>query len=351
MTTTQKDYQNIKIKKLADSRVSIEGEVTAEAFAESYQETVETLRKDFEAPGFRKGHVPENIFIERVNKGHLLEEAAETALRRVYPQIIADHELKPLAIPQISITKLAPNNPMGFKAEVAVRPEVKLPDYKKIGKKAFANDIPPELKEEEVEVFIKQLLDMENQIRSRAGNEEAQIPAELTDEFVKKLGPFEGVEDFKKKIREDMLAQRKSERAREKRENFAKELIEASTIVLPPEVIEEEFDASFNRILEDLKEANLSLEDYVKKLNKTEEQFKKEKREQIENQTKLRFLLEDIAEAEKINPPEDEVMAEVARLKKAHPNAHDDQIRSYVELAMRNEAVLKSLENQPDTTV
>jgi len=343
-------YQNVRIKKLADSRVSIEGEVTEEFFNQCFKNTIEQFRQDFEAPGFRKGHVPEQIFMERVNQAHLLEEAAETALRKAYPQIVNDHELKPLATPNITITKLAPKNPMGFKAEVTVRPEAKLPDYKKIAKKAFAGEIPVELREEEVETFIKQILDMEAKIRNRDNeNKDGTEPAtvELNDELVKKLGPFENVEDFKTKIREDMLAQKKSEAARDKRENFAKQLIEASSITVPKEIVDGEAETSFARMLEDLKQANLSLEEYSKKLNKTEEEFRKEKREQIENQMKLRFLLEDIANVEKVTAPENEIETEVARLRKSHPDARVDDLRPYVELLLRNEMVLKSLENPP----
>src|SRR3989344_3116296 len=103
MATSQKIYRIVKIQKLPESRVSIEGEVVPEVFMVSYQEAVEHLRKDFEVPGFRRGHVPEQIFLERINKGQLLEEAADLALRKAYPEIIADHDLKPLATPQISI--------------------------------------------------------------------------------------------------------------------------------------------------------------------------------------------------------------------------------------------------------
>ncbi|MEK7187804.1 MAG: trigger factor [Patescibacteria group bacterium] len=344
-----KIYQKIKIKKLADSRVSIEGEATEDFFNQCFEETIERFRREFEAPGFRKGHVPENIFLARVNQGHLLEEAAETTLRKAYPEIIRDHDLQPLTPPNISITKLAPKNPMGFTAEIIVRPEAKLPDYKKIATRSFGGDIPPELKDEEVESFIKQILEMESKIRNRDVKESEgnTTPVELTDELVKKLGPFENVSDFKSKIREDMLSQKKTEAARDKREKFAKNLIAASTLVLPKEILEDEVASSFARIDGDLKDANLTLDEYAKKLNKTAEEFRKEKEQQIEDQMKLRFLLEDIALAEKIEAPEDEVEEEVARLKKSHPQATLDQLHSYVELLIRNEKVLKLLESLP----
>jgi trigger factor len=351
MDTPENIYQKIKIKKTSDSSVTVEGELTTDFFAQCYKDTVERLRQDFEAPGFRKGHVPEQVFLGRVNQGHILEEAAEVALQRSYPKIIADHELKPLGMPQITITKLALMNPLGFKAEILVRPEIKLPDYKKIAKNSFSGELPIEIKEDEVETFIKQILEMETKIRKRdQSTAQNEVAVELTDELVKKLGPFENVEDFKKKIREDMLAQKKIEAARERREVFAKELIETSSLVLPGQIVDEETETSLKRILEDLKKANLTLEEYTKKLDKTEEQFKIEKREQIENQLKLRFLLEDIASKEKLNTPEEEVDMEVSRLRKVHPEADPKQLRSYAELLLQNEAVLKFLENLVNTT-
>ncbi len=91
---------------------------------------------------------------------------AEMALSEHYPKIIDEEKIDVISRPEISITKIARNNPLGFKIRTSVLPEVKLPDYKAIAKKTLAA-VPAE--EKNVTVTDE---DMENTImdirRSRA---------------------------------------------------------------------------------------------------------------------------------------------------------------------------------------
>jgi len=64
----------------------------------------------------------------------ILEEMAELALSKIYPEIIIKEKIDAIGRPEISITKLAKDNPLEFKIITSVLPEVKLGDYKKIAK-------------------------------------------------------------------------------------------------------------------------------------------------------------------------------------------------------------------------
>ena len=61
--------KKIDLKKLPDSEVEIKAEIPSENFDSYRKKAVAELNKEFELPGFRKGRVPENIFLE---KGYLL---------------------------------------------------------------------------------------------------------------------------------------------------------------------------------------------------------------------------------------------------------------------------------------
>jgi hypothetical protein len=61
-----------------------------------------------------------------------LEDAADILLKEHFPKIIDQEKFDILGRPNISVTKLALNNPFEFKATFAVLPEFELPDYKKI---------------------------------------------------------------------------------------------------------------------------------------------------------------------------------------------------------------------------
>ena len=58
------------------------------------------------------------------------------ALSEYYPKILEENKIDAISRPEISITKLARKNPLGFKIKTATMPEMKLPDYKQIAKKS-----------------------------------------------------------------------------------------------------------------------------------------------------------------------------------------------------------------------
>lgn len=104
----------IEIKLLPGSEIEITGEIPAGDFM-SYQEDA---ANEFSG-------------IEKISEPALLEKMALIALQKEYPKIISSHKIKAIGQPEIFITKIAKDNPLGFKIKTAVLPEIDLPDYKK----------------------------------------------------------------------------------------------------------------------------------------------------------------------------------------------------------------------------
>jgi len=127
----------VKVNKISDTEIEIEGEVETAKFSEYRKAALANLGKNAELPGFRKGHVPEDTLAERLGNGPVLEEMAELALSATYPKIIEENKIDAIDRPHIQITKLAMDNPLTFKIRQTVLPEIKLPDYKKL-----AADVP-----------------------------------------------------------------------------------------------------------------------------------------------------------------------------------------------------------------
>src|SRR3989344_5096564 len=124
----------LSIKKLPKSMVEIEGEISADDFERHYKDALKELNEKSSIPGFRAGHIPENILIEKIGGESVLEHAAEHALQNEYPKILEENKIDAIGHPQITITKIARKNPLGFKITVAVLPPITLPDYKNIAK-------------------------------------------------------------------------------------------------------------------------------------------------------------------------------------------------------------------------
>ncbi|OGZ33458.1 MAG: trigger factor [Candidatus Portnoybacteria bacterium RBG_13_41_18] len=135
----------VEIKKLPKSEIELNIVVPVEEWNEFINEASQELSRDLKIEGFRPGHAPQNMVEARVGSAKILEEAAEHCVRHLYVRAITDNNIEAVGRPEISVLKIAKDNPFEFKARAAVLPEVVLPDYKKI-----AQDLKKEKKEVEV---------------------------------------------------------------------------------------------------------------------------------------------------------------------------------------------------------
>jgi FKBP-type peptidyl-prolyl cis-trans isomerase (trigger factor) len=327
--------------KIKDSTAEIEGEVAWETLEKHRSEVLEELRQEFAAPGFRKGHVPMEVFLKHVDEHHVLEDAAERLLQDTYPLLIEEHKLEPLGRPEVTITKLAAGNPLGFMVRVGIAPEVKLPNYLKIAKEIVEAAPVAEVTQEEIDKVINELRGLR---REKDAPADAPLP-ELTDEFVKTLGAFDSVEDFRKKLAENLKLEKENERTRERREKIAAALGEKTKMTLPAGFLDMEAQTMQERLVEDLKNAKISMEDYLAKMKKTPEELLAEHRGWAERQLTTRFILDAIAKAENLAADPDELAMEVHYLRQQHPQTDPSALERYAETLLRNEEVLKFLES------
>lgn len=84
--------------------------------------------------GFREGKAPLELIEKNVDPSLLQSEFLEDAINQLYSQALQDEKLRPVANPEINITKFVPFTTLEFDATITVMGEVKLPDYTKIKK-------------------------------------------------------------------------------------------------------------------------------------------------------------------------------------------------------------------------
>src|SRR6185436_19265608 len=125
----------IKVNKLPKSEIEIEGELEADIFEGYFSQALKALGEHLKLDGFRKGKIPESVMLQNIPEAHILEKMAQLALTEHYPKILESEKIDAISRPEISITKLARKNPLGFKIKTAVLPTIKLPDYKSVAKK------------------------------------------------------------------------------------------------------------------------------------------------------------------------------------------------------------------------
>ena len=365
MITNKNFSTGIKVTKLPKSEVEIEGELDAEIFESYYSRALKKIGEHVELDGFRKGKVPENVLVSKIPEVSILEEMAQMALHEHYPKIIEEEKLGVISRPEIFITKLARKNPLGFKIKTAVLPAIKLPNYKDIAKKVISK-----LTDKEKDATVTDE-DLENTImdirKSRAPKvhmadatphehkegEEHEHPEpakeelpELNDEFVKGLGPFTGVEDFKTKLKENIKLEKENQVKEKTRIKIIDKILEESSMEVPEILIELELDKILHRMESDITQMGLKFEDYLKHLNKTPEDLRKDFRTDAEKKAKLTLALSEIAKAENITADAEQVAKEVAAILEHYKEADPERAEMHAQQVLTNEKIFQFLESQ-----
>ncbi len=379
----------INVKKLPKSEVEIEGEISIETFESYFEKALKKIGENIELPGFRKGKAPNNVLLSNVKEIQILEGMAEMALGEHYPKIIKKEKIDAIGRPEIAITKLARNNPLCFKIKVAILPEIKLGDYKKIAKKIQGEVTPKEktivVSDEDLENTINdirksrapkiQMKDTHDHKNCKEGdhdhkdspddkkeaktqkpddkkeaktskNEETVELPELNDEFVKALGPFKNVEDFKNKLRENIKIEKENALKEKTRLKIIEKIIDESTLEVPGLLTKLEVDKILYRMESDVTQMGLKFEDYLKHLKKTVEDLRKEFEKDGEKKAQLSLILNEIAKVEKITADQEQVAKEVAYILEHYKEADPERARMHAENVLTNEKIFQFLETQ-----
>ena len=90
------------------------------------------VKKNLNAPGFRKGHIPRAVFNQHFGEEALYEDALNALLPAAYQAAVAELSLDVVAQPKIDIKSMEKGQEWTLTAEVVTKPEVKLGDYKNL---------------------------------------------------------------------------------------------------------------------------------------------------------------------------------------------------------------------------
>ncbi|WP_062355354.1 trigger factor [Bacillus kwashiorkori] len=142
-----------KWEKLEGNRGELTIEVEAEVFNKALDAAFKKVVKDVNIPGFRKGRVPRPIFEQRFGVEALYQDALDILLPEEYAKAVEETGIEPVAQPQIDIEQIEKGKNLIFKAEVVVKPEVKLGEYKGLEVEKFDTEVT----DEDVEKELKQL--------------------------------------------------------------------------------------------------------------------------------------------------------------------------------------------------
>ena len=142
---------SLQVEKLEHNMAKLTIEVAAEEVEKAIQAAYLKQRGKISLPGFRKGKVPRQMLEKMYGAEIFYEDAINRMIPTAYSQAYDECELDIVSQPEVDVVQMEKGKPFIFTAEVAVKPEVKLGEYKGLK----VDKIPVEVTPEDVDAEIQ----------------------------------------------------------------------------------------------------------------------------------------------------------------------------------------------------
>ena len=145
---------SLQIEKLEHNMAKLTIEVSAEELEKALQGAYNKQKKNISIPGFRKGKVPRQMIEKMYGPEVFYDDAANQLIPEAYGKVYDEEDLEIVSQPKIDIVQIEKGKPFIFTAEVALKPEVTLGEYKglkveKISNRVTQKEIEAKLVEEQ----------------------------------------------------------------------------------------------------------------------------------------------------------------------------------------------------------
>lgn len=384
---------SVQVEKLEHNMAKLTIEVPETELEAAIEKAYQKQKKSISLPGFRKGKAPRVMIEKMYGKGVFLEDAANSLIPVQYSMAAGESGLEIVSQPTIDVTQLEPGKPFIFTAEVAVKPEVTLGEYKgvevekqntevldeevdaEIFKERESNSRMIDVEDRAVENGDTVNLDFEGFVDGEAfeggkgegyplvigsntfipGFEEQLIGAnideekevnvtfpedyqaeelkgkaavfkckvnriqkkelpEVDDEFAKDVSEFDTLEEYKADIRKKLAEEKEKDAQRAKEDAVINKIIETSEMDIPDAMVDAQIDQMADDFGRRMQSQGLSLEQYFQFTGLTMEKLRDELKPQALKRIQTRLILEKIAEVEDIQPTDEQVDEEIAKM-------------------------------------
>ena len=123
---------SLQVEKLEKNMAKLTVEVAAEEVEAALQNAYLKNRKQISVPGFRKGKVPRQMIEKMYGPSIFYDDAVNAMIQEAYPEATKECDLEIVSRPDVEVVQIEKGKPFIFTAEVAVKPEVTLGQYKGI---------------------------------------------------------------------------------------------------------------------------------------------------------------------------------------------------------------------------
>ncbi len=142
---------SVQVENLEKNMVKLTIEVSADELEKALQAAYLKEKHRISLPGFRKGKVPRAMIEKMYGPEIFFEDAANMLITQEYPKAVEESGADVVSRPEIDVTQIEKGKPFIFTAEVAVRPEVTLGEYKGVTVTKVDNAVTEEELNEEID--------------------------------------------------------------------------------------------------------------------------------------------------------------------------------------------------------
>lgn len=142
---------SLKVEKLENNMAKLTIEVSAEEFSKAVEAAYQRNKKKISVPGFRAGKVSRAVIEKMYGKEVFYDDAINEVIPKAYEEAYGECEEEIVSMPKIDVVQAEDGKPFIFTAEVALKPEIKLGEYKGVTVEKIAVEVTDEEVDEAIE--------------------------------------------------------------------------------------------------------------------------------------------------------------------------------------------------------
>ena len=132
---------SLQVEKMEHNMAKLTIEVSAEEFEKALNGAYMKQKKNISVPGFRKGKVPRQMVEKMYGVEIFYDDAANALIPDAYAKAYDEADIEIASQPKVEVVQIEKGKPFIFTAEVAVKPEVTLGEYKGLAVDKVSNRV------------------------------------------------------------------------------------------------------------------------------------------------------------------------------------------------------------------
>ncbi|MDD3375491.1 MAG: trigger factor [Candidatus Omnitrophica bacterium] len=271
----------VELKKIDATKRELIFEISKERVSKKMGEVFSGITKVAKIKGFRPGKAPRHVVEAEYGKV-AQEKMIEELIPEVYQEALQKEKLVPIDFPEISEVKNK-NGCLMFKASLDIQPEFVVKDYKGI-----------KVKKKKAEVSDDEMKKTLDFFKTAQGKDKKDV--KIDDEFAKGLG-YPSLEEMKTSFKRQMEMEKDRQNRADVENQIVDFLVKNTKVTVPKTTVRRHIDRLAHDARHRMESQGVKKED----LDKRVDEFIKKIEPNAERDVKAYFILEKIAQEEKIS--------------------------------------------------